>query len=122
MAPAGVLELFKDFQQRVQLRRPQRARPADFLLVSSQVSRQAPLAQDAPCPGTEFPQIKLLRLAMLQVIIPAATAKAGGQSHRFKATSPVAGPPILALIDVALHQNHRMAPVLLPVAAEPFET
>src|SRR6185369_17381999 len=98
MAPATVLELVEKFQQRVQMARSQRTRPADSLLMLGKVSRQPPLAQFAHRSGAQFPQIKLFGLAMLQVVVPAATSIAGGQSHRFKAASPVAGAPVLAFI------------------------
>src|SRR5208282_1845355 len=122
MAAAPVLALLKNFQQRSQMAGPQRARPADFVLLFGQIGRQPSLAQYAPGPGTQFPQIELLGLAMLQVIIPAGAAIAGGQAHRLKTASPVTGPPALALIDVALHQDYRMAPVRLPVSVEPLQT
>ena len=103
MAAALALELLKYFQQRVQLGRAQRARPADFLLMLGQVSWQTPLTQHAHRSGTQFPQVKLLGLAMLQVVVPAGTTVARRQPHRFKAASPIAGPPVLAFIDVAFH-------------------
>ena len=70
---------------------------------------------------TQFPQIKLLGVAVLEVIIPAGAAIAGGQTHRFKAASSIAGAPVFAFIHIALHQDHRMAPVRLPVGAQPLE-
>src|ERR1017187_8793457 len=96
MAPAAVLELLEEFQQRIQLTGPQGARPADFLLMPGQFGWQTPLAQQAHRSGTQFPQIKLLGLAMLQVVVPAGTPVAGGQSRRGKAAGPVASAPVLA--------------------------
>src|SRR5258707_371774 len=101
MAAAGILALFEELQQRIQLGGPQRARPADLLLVLGQVRWQTALAQDAHGSGTQFSQIKLLGLAMLHIIIPAGAAIARRQTHRFKATSSVAGPPVMAFIDIA---------------------
>ncbi len=46
VAAAAVLALFKHFQQRAQLAPPQRARPADFLLLPGQVGGQATLVQN----------------------------------------------------------------------------
>ena len=74
MAAAGFLALFEEFQQRVQLGGPQRARPADLLFMLGQVRRQTPLAQDVYGPGTELAHIQLLGLPMLQVIIPTGAA------------------------------------------------
>ncbi len=79
MAPPLVLELGKDLQQRAQMRGPQRARPADFLLMLGQIGRQAPLPQNAQRAGTQFPQIELFGLAVLLIIIPAGAAIAGRQ-------------------------------------------
>src|SRR6266516_5313286 len=101
MAPTTVLELVEEFQQRVQLAGPQRTRSADFLFMLGQIGCQAPLTQYAHRPRAQFPKIKLLGLAMLQVVVPAGTAIAGGQSHRCKAARPIAGAPVLAFIDIA---------------------
>src|SRR5438105_4563065 len=59
---------------------------------------------------------------MLQVIIPAGAAIARRQSYRFKAAASVTGPPVLAFIDIALDQQHRMAPARLPVSVDPLQT
>src|SRR5215208_2985472 len=99
---------------------PQRARPADFLLMLGQIGRQASLPQNAQGAGTQFPQIELLGLAVLLIIIPAGAPIASRQAHGLETASPVTGPPILALIDIALHQGDRMSPVLLPVGVEPL--
>src|SRR5208283_4353987 len=98
MAPAAVLELLEEFQQRIQLTGPQRTGPADVLLMPGQFGWQTPLAQQAHRSGTQFPQIQLLGLDMLQVVVPAGTPVAGGQSRRDKTAGPIASAPVLAFV------------------------
>ena len=87
-----------------------------------QISRESTLAQDPHGPGSEFSQAKLLGLPVVQVIVAAAAAKARRQSHGLKAAGPIASSPVLALVDTALDPHERVAPMLLPVGAEPFKT
>src|SRR5208337_4288024 len=121
MAAPLILELLKDLQDRAQLTGPQRAGPAHLLLVFRQVGGQPSLAQEPHRSWPQLPQIKLLGLIMREVIIPAGAAIAGRQAHRFEAASAVAGAPVFAFIDIALHRDHRMAPLLLPVPVESLE-
>jgi hypothetical protein len=58
---------------------------------------------------------------MLHIKIPAAAPIATAGAKGLKTTGPVAGPPILAFIDEALHQQNRMLPLLLPIGIESFE-
>src|SRR5450631_1493087 len=122
MAAALVLELFKDLQQRTQVARSQRAGATDLVLMLGQVRRQTSLPQQAHRSGAQFPQIKLLGLAMLLIIVPAGAAVTGGPAYRLKTTGPIAGALVLALIDIALHQHHRMAPAFLPIGADSLQT
>src|SRR5512140_3097369 len=121
MAAALVLELFKDLQQRTQLAGPQGAGAADLLFMLGQFGRQTALPQQTHGAGAQFPQIQLLGLATFLIIVPAGTAVTGGPARRLKATPPVAGALVLALVDIALDQHDRMAPAFLPVGAEPLE-
>lgn len=84
MAATLVFELPKHCQHGVEVAGPQGTGPADFLFVRRPVRRQPSLAQDADRSRTQFPQIKLLGLAVLEVIIPAGAALARSQAHRFK--------------------------------------
>jgi len=86
-----------------------------------QFSRQPSLTQNADGPWTQFPHVKLLGHAMLLIIIPAGATVTRSEAQRFKTTGPVTGAPILALIDVALHQHHRMAPMFLPIGIDPLK-
>src|SRR5207244_8132658 len=122
VAAASVLELSENFQDRDQLGRSQGAGPADLLLMLSQVGRQPPVPQNTQGSGPQLSQIKLLGPTVLQVITAAGSAIARSQADRFKTAGPVAGPPVLSLINVTLHQDDGMAPVQLPVGIEPFQT
>src|SRR5690242_19254609 len=58
---------------------------------------------------------------MLLIIVPAGTAVTGGPAYGFKTTGPIASALVLAFIDIALHQHHRMTPAFLPVNLEPLQ-
>jgi hypothetical protein len=59
---------------------------------------------------------------VLLIIIPAGATVTSRQAHRLETTGPVTGSPVLALIDITLHQKDGVAPLLLPVGVEPLKT
>ena len=122
MTATLVFELPKHCQHGVEMAGPQRTGPADLLLVLRQVRGQSSLTQDPHRSRTQFPQIKLLGVAVLEIIIPAGAAIARSQAHRFKAAGSITGSPVFAFIDIAFYQEHRMAPVLLPVSVQPLQS
>jgi hypothetical protein len=64
------------------------------------------------------PQVKLLGLAVLLVKIAARPAEALGQPDRLETAGPVTRASVVRLVDETFHQQHRMAPPLLPVGAQ----
>jgi hypothetical protein len=79
------------------------------------------LFQELEAVFSQFPQIQLFGLPMLEVEIPAVPAKACGGSHGLETAGAAAGSPIGAFIDEAFDQQHRLTPGLEPVGVKPFE-
>ena len=118
VAAARVAQDTETVQERTQFASPEGARAGDLLFMLGQVGRQAAAAQHGAGVGAQFPQVKLLGLAVLVVEIAAGAAVALGQTDSLEATSPVTRAAIARLIDETLDHQHGMMPSRLPVVAE----
>jgi len=94
----------------------------EVLFGFGQAGRQPAATQRGAGAGAQFAQVELLGLAVFLVEVTAGAPVALGEANGLEPAGPVAGAAIAALIDKALHHQHRMAPPGLPIVAEPAQT